>query len=213
MANRKDEAEEDRIDAHADRVRPSPDGREWERWVGETEKQFLAFKAFRDIPAADRSILEAYRRHTRKPHAALASSWFYELSKVRKWRERAAAFDAHLDRLTWDAEVDERMKIRKLRRAGLITAYRKTAEAIAKMDFAKASVSEIGKLVDALSRNLREEYDDAPEARQQVTLVNGGTSELVQLADAASEMSDEDVVAQYRRITGTQRKALTGGGS
>lgn len=191
--------------------KPNPDARLWERFDGETERQWLAFKAYRDLSPIDRTCLEAYRRHTGKPDAVVASSWFYELSTRNRWRERAAAFDAYLDRMAWEAETDERLKARKLRRAVLLTAQKRLGEAVQKFDFGKATAGDVAKLLDVIARNLREEYADQPEQKQQVTVVNGGTSELVQLADRASSMADADIVAEYRRLTGTAAKALSDG--
>jgi len=186
---------------------PSTDGKLWERFDGESEKQFAAFRSYRDLSPIDRSILEAYRRHTGKLEALIASSWFYELSTRNRWKERAAAFDNYLDRIAWEAESDERIKARKLRRAVLITAQKRLGEAISKYDFENSTTGEIARLLDVTSRNLREEYADTPELKQQVTLINGGTSEYVQLAERASSMTDGEIVSEYRRLTGTVSKA------
>jgi hypothetical protein len=184
------------------------DGKLWERLENETEKQFLAFKQYRDLSPIDRSTLEAYRRHTGRTEVFVASSWFYELSTKNRWKERAAAFDQYLDRLQWEAETDERLKARKLRRAVLITAQKRLGEALVSFDFGKATAGDVARLLDVIARNLREEYSDQPEHRAKVTLVNGGSSELVQLADAASTMTDSDIVSEYRRLTGTPSKAI-----
>jgi len=187
------------------------DGKLWERLENETEKQFLAFKQYRDLSPIDRSTLEAYRRHTGKADALVASSWFYELSTKNRWKERAAAFDQYLDRLQWEAETDERIKARKLRRAVLLTAQKRLGEALITFDFGKATAGDVARLLDVIARNLRDEYSDQPEHRAQVTLVNGGSSELVQLAEAASTMTDSDIVSEYRRLTGTPSKAIGNG--
>jgi hypothetical protein len=180
---------------------PNPDARLWERFVGETEKQFLAFKAYRDQSPASRTIIEAYRRHTGKTSSDVVPSWFYELSGRNRWRERASAFDAHLDRLAWEAENDERLKARRLRRAVLLTAQKRLGDAVQGFDFAKSTPAEIAKLLDVVARNLREEYGEQPTQRQEVTVVDGGKSDLVALADRADTMTDDELVAEYRRIS------------
>ena len=184
-------------------VKQRVDGKLWERMEGETEKQFLAFQTYRDLAPVERSVLEAYRRHTGRKDVIVASSWFYELTTKNKWKERVAAFDAYIDRMAWEAETDERIRARKLRRVVLITAQKRLGEAVQKFDFGKATAGEVARLIDVIARNLREEYSDMPEQRQQVTLVNGGNSEYMQLAEKSQTLSDAEIVSEYRRLTGS----------
>jgi len=173
----------------------------WERLEGETEKQYAAFCVYRDLAAVERNIVVAFRRYTGKVGVASAGSWFYQLAAAHNWKERAQAFDTHIERLSWQAETDERLKARKLRRAVLITAQRRIGETLQRFDFDKASAGEMARLIDVINRNLREEYSDMPEQRAQVTLVNGGKSEYLQLADKAASLSDSEIVSEYRRLT------------
>jgi len=173
----------------------------WERLDGETEKQYAAFCVYRDLAPVERNILVAFRRYTNRIDVGSAGSWFYQLASVHYWKERAQAFDQHCERLSWQAEADERIKARKLRRAVLITAQRRLGETLQRFDFDKSSAGEMARLLDVITRNLREEYSDIPEQRQQVTLVNGGKSEYVELADKAATLSDVEIVAEYRRLT------------
>ena len=177
------------------------DTRLWERKPRETPKAFAWFKVFRDLSPIDRSVAETYRRKTGKLDAPKAPSWIYEMSTKNRWKTRAAAFDAYLDRLQYEAEVDERIRARKLRRAVLAATMKRTGEAVPRIDFASASPGELARLLDVTARQLREEYADQPEQRQTVTVVNGGTSDHVRLADRADDMSDSDLVAEYRRLT------------
>lgn len=173
----------------------------WERLDNETEKQYAAFCVYRDLAAVERNIVVAFRRYTGKVDVGSAGSWFYSLAAAHNWKERAQAFDSHIERLGWQAETDERLKARKLRRAVLITAQRRIGETLQRFDFDKASAGEMARLIDVVNRNLREEYADMPEQRAQVTFVNGGKSEYVQLADKAAILSDTEIVAEYRRLT------------
>jgi hypothetical protein len=71
----------------------------WDRLENEPERAYRAFEAYRNLPSGERTLIEAYRQHVDNPHAAKPSDtwsrWFSEFA----WRERAAAYDAHIDRL------------------------------------------------------------------------------------------------------------------
>jgi len=179
----------------------SDSGRMWERLPGETAKQFDWFKVYRNLSAIDRTVAEAYRRKTGKLDAIKAPSWIYEMSSKYRWRDRSTAFDTYLDRLQYEAEVDERIRARKLRRAVLAAAMKRTGEAIPRVDLSSMSGGDLARLLDVTAKQLREEYADIPEHRQTVTVVNGGTSGHVALAERAESMTDDELVAEYRRMT------------
>lgn len=178
------------------------DLRLWERQPGESEKAFGWFKSFRDLPPLDRTVAEVYRKREGKL-GKTAPSWIYELSQKWRWRSRAAAFDSYMDRLQYEAEVNERVKARRLRRAVLLSAMRNAGDALPSIDLTKSSAGELARLLDITARNLREEYADQPENRQTVTLVNGGSTKHVELAQRAESLSDAELVAEYRRLTAT----------
>jgi hypothetical protein len=71
----------------------------WDRLENESERAYRAFESYRNLPSSGRTLIEAYRRHVENPHAAKPSDtwsrWFGQFG----WRERAAAYDAHLDRI------------------------------------------------------------------------------------------------------------------
>jgi hypothetical protein len=140
----------------------------WERVQGETDKQWQAFKAFRDLNPVDRTVKEAYRRHANRPEADAAPSWWYEVSHRFRWRERAHAFDQYLDRKVVETELDERVKSRRMRRAVLGSALRKIATEMQQVDITKASVAELSRFMDVVVRQLREEYDETPTQKLKV---------------------------------------------
>ncbi len=51
------------------------------------------------LPNAGRTLIEAYRQHVGNPDAAKPSDTWSRWSSEFAWRERAAAYDAHIDRL------------------------------------------------------------------------------------------------------------------
>jgi hypothetical protein len=179
----------------------------------ETSKQFAWFKAYRDLPAADRTVSEAYRRKSGKLDAVKAPSWLYEVSTLREWRKRATAYDHFLDRMQYESEIEERIRVRRTRRAILLSAMDRAGKALPHIDIEGATAGELARLLDVTARNLREEYADTPDQKQTVTVVNGGTTEHAQLADRADTLSDAELVAEYRRLTAAaaSSRPLAGG--
>jgi hypothetical protein len=71
----------------------------WDRLENEPERAYRAFESYRNLPSAERTLIEAYRRHVGNPDAAKPSDTWSRWSSEFAWRERAAAYDAHIDRL------------------------------------------------------------------------------------------------------------------
>jgi hypothetical protein len=68
----------------------------WDRLENEPERAFRAFEAYRHLPSAERTLIEAYRQHVGNPDAAKPSDTWSRWSSEFAWRERAAAYDDHL---------------------------------------------------------------------------------------------------------------------
>src|SRR5215208_279534 len=71
----------------------------WDRLENEPERAFQAFESFLSLPGRERTLIKAYRQHVGNPEAANPSDTWSRWSSGFAWRERAAAFDAHLDRI------------------------------------------------------------------------------------------------------------------
>ncbi len=71
----------------------------WHKLDTESERAFLAFETYRNLPGRDRSVLRAYRRYVDNPLAVKPSDTWSRWSSQYAWRERARAHDAHLDRI------------------------------------------------------------------------------------------------------------------
>jgi hypothetical protein len=69
----------------------------WDRLENEPERAYRAFEAYRHLPSVERTLIEAYRQHVGNPDAAKPSDTWSRWSSEFAWRERAAAYDAHLD--------------------------------------------------------------------------------------------------------------------
>ena len=78
---------------------PEPVSHPWERLPKETTFAFHAFTRFRDLPAARRTLLAAYRQETGKKEARQPSGLWTDWCSRNHWKDRAAEYDAYLDKL------------------------------------------------------------------------------------------------------------------
>ena len=69
----------------------------WDRLENEPERAYRAFESYRNLPSAERTLIEAYRQHVGNPGAAKVSDTWSRWSRQFAWRERAAAYDVHID--------------------------------------------------------------------------------------------------------------------
>lgn len=135
----------------------------WERTREETEKAWLAFVAYRDLPQAERTIRAAFNRmHPNPSGPQNAPDGWYKWGRRYQWLERAAAMDAYRARLELAAEAEEKIKARRMRRGVLAQSLRRLSEALQTMDLSKASAADVARLLDISVRQLREEYDETP---------------------------------------------------
>jgi hypothetical protein len=68
----------------------------WDRLENEPERAYRAFEAYRSLPSGERTLIAAYRQHVGNPDAAKPSDTWSRWSSEFAWRERAAAYDAHI---------------------------------------------------------------------------------------------------------------------
>jgi hypothetical protein len=122
---------------------PSEPTQPWERLPGEPDKAWLAFRIFRDI-GPKRSYDETARRyyapneaageeHSGRKKSRAGSSikrWAHQWS----WNERAAAFDAYLDREEIAAQIEERREMARRHVKQAKALQFKAIERLAKMD-------------------------------------------------------------------------------
>src|SRR5215218_8036992 len=71
----------------------------WDRLENEPERAHRAFECFLRLPSGERTLLGAYRQHVGNPDAVKPSDTWSRWSSEFAWRERAAAYDDHIDRL------------------------------------------------------------------------------------------------------------------
>ena len=68
----------------------------WDRLENEPERAYRAFESYRNLPSAERRLIEAYRQHVGNRDAVKPSDTWSRWSSEFAWRERAAAHDDHL---------------------------------------------------------------------------------------------------------------------
>ncbi len=144
------------------------EARPWERLAVEPDRHHVWFQCYRDIPAVDRSVREAHARFVGKKRPEGAPTQWYTVSQKYRWKERAQSLDLYMERRELEAELEERVKSRKLRRAVLANTLRKAGSEMMNIDFAQASPGEVARLLEVLTKQLREEYDETPARRVQL---------------------------------------------
>jgi hypothetical protein len=75
----------------------------WDRLEPETDRAFEAFRTFLSLPSSERTLVAAYRRFVGNPNASKVSDAWNEWARRYAWKERARAYDAHIDRIRRNA--------------------------------------------------------------------------------------------------------------
>ncbi len=180
------------------------DIRPWERLHEESNLDFGRFQTYRDLPLHDRTVVGAYRISDERPDVLKAPSWVYDTATKHKWKERAMAFDRYMDLVQFESDVNERHRARNQRKSILKTTLSRIEKAVAVIDFDSMSPGDAARIMDVTFRQSREEHEDPRTTKQTVTIVDGGRSQLAQLAEDSAEMTDAELVARYRNLTATE---------
>jgi hypothetical protein len=120
----------------------------WDRLENEPERAYRAFEVYRNLPSAERTLIAAYRQHVGNPEAAKPSDTWSRWSSEFAWRERAAAYDAHIDRLRqkWMEKVIQQQAEEQARQVDRIrgrfnelmtVAYERAIEYLESEDFVR----------------------------------------------------------------------------
>jgi hypothetical protein len=85
----------------------------WERQPGESSAAYEFFRAFRNLPPAERSLAEACRRHGKRSEVYAS-----KLNVRWRWLDRARAHDAWIESIRRDerergVRADERLKMQR----------------------------------------------------------------------------------------------------
>jgi hypothetical protein len=179
----------------------------WDRLENEPERAYRAFESYRNLPSGERTVIAAYRQHVGNPHAAKPSDTWSRWSSQFAWRERAAAYDAHLDRIRErsiekaieeeaerQAREAERMRGRynELLAHGYLAAM-EWLENAQPSDFRPSDIIQITRLhMDAVKA-----FEVSEEPREEVTWTEEELAELTQIireieAEETEEEPEED---------------------
>jgi hypothetical protein len=75
----------------------------WHRLEPETDRAYEAFRTFLSLPRSDRTLVAAYRHYVDNPTASKPSDTWVVWAHHYAWKERARAYDAHIDRIRRNA--------------------------------------------------------------------------------------------------------------
>ncbi|GAA2701311.1 hypothetical protein [Nonomuraea recticatena] len=166
----------------------------WERQPDESITRHAQFCEYRDQGRA---------RTLRKTAASLTKNDRYvrDVAAAFKWRERAEAYDRHLDRLYEQTWVEERRKAAESDAKILNAAIGKLAQRLPSLNASDLSPGDTIRLMDVTMRHRRILFGD-PAMTVAVT-GPGGDPLTVQVADFASLPPEE-----RRRILGDMAAAV-----
>jgi hypothetical protein len=71
----------------------------WHRLENEPDRAYEAFQTFLSLPSGDRTLVAAYRAFVGNPDASKLSDAWNGWARHYAWKERARAYDAHIDRI------------------------------------------------------------------------------------------------------------------
>lgn len=129
----------------------------WERQPEEGVKAYDAFIKYRDMPKAERSIREVAKGLDKSRN--LIGRW----SSKYSWVDRAAAWDAELDRKARDAQVEEIKEMRKKHVKIAEAMLVKAAKALARLPEDEINAMDISRMVDTASKLERISRGDTGE--------------------------------------------------
>jgi hypothetical protein len=78
----------------------------WDRLTTESERAHHAFQCFLNLPSGERTLLAAYKLHVDNPSARKPSDTWSRWSSEFAWRERARAYDHHLELIRLEGQEE-----------------------------------------------------------------------------------------------------------
>jgi hypothetical protein len=199
----------------------SDEVREWDRREGETSVNFARFHCYLVLGPERSVIASIYEYHKRIIHRPLDekirySSRIYQvwrnIATKNDWQSRAAAWDQEQARLELKAISHNRMRSRVERKDMLDLLRAKTVEAISGLDPEDANWRDVVAAVKVVAQELRQEHDDTPKQRMEVTGENGKPIE-VEVTGAREKLSAAITNILAARRVGQSAELPDGSGS
>jgi hypothetical protein len=130
----------------------------WDRLENESDRAFEAFRTFLSPPSSDRTLVAAYRRFVGNPNASKVSDTWNEWAHRYAWKERAQAYDAHIDRIRRNAmekaieeEAAEQARQAERIRGNLnelmVVGHLKTMEFLEELDPSSMRFSDVAQVI------------------------------------------------------------------
>jgi hypothetical protein len=145
----------------------------WERQVNEPERAFLRFKKYREM-GSKRSL----RTLAQQENVQLSS--IAAISTKFNWQARVAKWDAHLDQISQQSEIDEIVAMKKRQISLALKAQKLAEQGLEKLikqietdDVSQIRTMDLSKLLDTgcrLERLNRNEPEQNLEIKQQQNL-------------------------------------------
>ena len=130
----------------------------WDRLEPETDRAFEAFRTYLSLPSSDRTLVAAYRRFVGNPNASKVSDTWNEWARRYAWKERATAFDAHIDRIRRNAmekaleeeaaeQARQAERIRNNLNELMVVGHLKTMEFLEELDPSSMRFSDVAQVI------------------------------------------------------------------
>jgi len=133
----------------------------WERLDGEPSQAYEAFLVYLDMGPRDRTVTGAYRIYRDRPEVVKAPGRFTQWAGMWRWKDRAAAWQRHVDAQDRKRAEEEILEWRANRRALMHGAFGKVAQYVDGLDPSKkkANAAQIIQMVQTILDQLRKEYE------------------------------------------------------
>ncbi|MFC8885647.1 hypothetical protein ACFT54_10110 [Streptomyces cinereoruber] len=176
----------------------------WERQPGESPRKHGQFTTYRDLGRA-RTLTKAAETLT------IAYGHVKNVASEFRWRERAEAYDRHLDRLYEATWLEERRKAAETDAKILGAAIGKLAQRLSTLNPSDLSNGDAIRLMDVAMRHRRVLFGDPTETI--AVTGQGGNPLAVQLAEFAQMPEEQRRVRLSHLAASVERRlrALDGG--
>ncbi|MEU9887989.1 hypothetical protein [Sphaerisporangium sp. NPDC051011] len=139
------------------RIKFAPHLDPWERQPDESTRQHAQFVTFRDL-GRTRTVRRTADKLQR------ADAWVRQVAAAFRWRERAEAYDKHLDQMYEATWIEERRKAAEVDAKILGAAVGKVAQRLTALDASTMSTGDLIRLIDVSMRHRRVLFGDPASA-------------------------------------------------
>jgi hypothetical protein len=188
----------------------------WDRLTTESERAHHAFQCFLNLPSGERTLLAAYKQHVDNPSARKPSDTWSRWSSEFAWRERARAYDHHLELIRLEGQEEaireeskfqtrqtEQLRNRMFEVMSL--GYNAIVEWFEDPEWTKDNLrsSDVVRMM-ALTVEAADKFGTAPEKSGELADGDWDESELAELEDAEADriLADARALAERERAEG-----------